>query len=292
MARHRAHNAAAIIGVVVLVIVLIVGALGAYRWLRSHWFAPTPPSAHCEVTLDQTTAQLSFEQARNATIIAAVAQQRGLPPRAVSIAYATTLQESRMENLDYGDRDSLGLFQQRPSMGWGTEAEIMDPYYSTGKFFDVMVTVDDWQNADIGDVAQEVQRSGYPDAYDQHIEKARMLASALTGQSPAAWSCVVRDSAAATPGDFITHLTQAYGSLVTSDLAPADQDSPARLTLTTPTEPLAWAVAAFAQSWSTQVGVTAVSVGDHQWAASADALPVWTEQPGSGVSPTTVSVTF
>ena len=64
--------------------------------------------------------------------IAAVGRDRGLPERAVVIALATAQQESRLRNLDYGDRDSLGLFQQRPSQGWGTEAQVQDPVYAAG----------------------------------------------------------------------------------------------------------------------------------------------------------------
>ena len=61
------------------------------------------------------------------------------------IALATAQQESRLRNLDYGDRDSLGLFQQRPSQGWGTEAQVQDPAYAAGKFYDWLVTVPGWE---------------------------------------------------------------------------------------------------------------------------------------------------
>jgi hypothetical protein len=113
----------------------------------------------------------------------------------VSIALATAYQESKIRNLDFGDRDSLGLFQQRPSMGWGTIKQIQDPYYATNKFYDALVQVDGYENMRITEAAQRVQRSGFPEAYEDHAEDGRALASALTGYSPHAFSCVVRNDA-------------------------------------------------------------------------------------------------
>ncbi|MBW8766298.1 MAG: hypothetical protein JF630_08775, partial [Geodermatophilales bacterium] len=92
-----------------------------------------------QCTLPTSSVVLTNEQAQNAITIAAVAHDRGLPERAVVIALATAQQESRLRNLPYGDRDSLGLFQQRPSQGWGTEAQVQDPVYAAGRFFDHLV---------------------------------------------------------------------------------------------------------------------------------------------------------
>ena len=86
--------------------------------------------------------EADLEQSGNAALIAAVAVQRGLPARAATIALATAYQESDLRNLEYGDRDSLGLFQQRPSQGWGTREEILDPHYAAGAFYDALVQVD------------------------------------------------------------------------------------------------------------------------------------------------------
>jgi hypothetical protein len=109
----------------------------------------------------------------------------------VSIALATAYQESKIRNLDHGDRDSLGIFQQRPSMGWGTEKQIKNPYYAANRFYDALMKVDGYQDMRITEAAQEVQRSGFPEAYEDHAADARALASALTGYSPAQFSCVV-----------------------------------------------------------------------------------------------------
>jgi murein DD-endopeptidase MepM/ murein hydrolase activator NlpD len=127
---------------------------------------------HADVTPDGSlppVASLDSEQARDAAIIIKVGQDRRVPPRGWVIAVATSLQESRLHNLpDLGprnDHDSIGLFQQRPSMGWGTPDQIADPVYAAGKFYDKLVTVPDWQALPLTVAAQDVQRSAYPDAY-------------------------------------------------------------------------------------------------------------------------------
>ena len=123
---------------------------------------------------------VTTEQARNAAVIADVAAKRGLPQRALVIALATAQQESGLRNLDYGDRDSLGLFQQRPSQGWGTAAQVRDPAYAAGKFFDHLVQVPAWRTGRLTDVAQTVQRSGFPLAYQKWEPMASVLATAVT----------------------------------------------------------------------------------------------------------------
>jgi hypothetical protein len=132
--------------------------------------------------VSRSSLTLTTEQVTNAVTIAAVAQDRGLPERAVVIALATAQQESRLRNLDYGDRDSLGLFQQRPSQGWGTEAQVQDPAYAAGKFFDQLVQVPGWETGRLTDVAQAVQRSGFPEAYQQWEPMATELAAVLVAK--------------------------------------------------------------------------------------------------------------
>ena len=139
---------------------------------------------------------LSTEQAENAALIAAIGVQRGLPARAVSIALATAYQESKIQNLDHGDRDSLGLFQQRPSQGWGTAEQIQNPRYAINRFYDELEKIDGFETMRITEAAQEVQRSGFPEAYEDHAEDGRALASALTGYSRAKFTCVVREEGA------------------------------------------------------------------------------------------------
>ncbi|MEJ1197830.1 MULTISPECIES: heavy metal transporter [unclassified Streptomyces] len=157
----------------------------------------------CEVVSAEdgrTTYEFTPEQAVNAATITAVGTARDLPERAVTIALATALQESTLRNIDYGDRDSLGLFQQRPSQGWGTPAEIMDPAYSAAKFYDELVEVPGYTRLPLTVAAQRVQRSGFPDAYAKHETDARLLAAALTGRSAATLTCEGRPGAARAQG--------------------------------------------------------------------------------------------
>ncbi|MBO8187015.1 heavy metal transporter [Streptomyces spirodelae] len=135
------------------------------------------------------TYELAPEQAANAATIAAVASRRGLPERAVTIALATAMQESKLRNIGHGDRDSIGLFQQRPSQGWGTADQIGDPVYSASRFYDHLVKVPGYSRLPLTVAAQRVQRSGFPQAYAKHEMNAALLTGALTGRRPATLSC-------------------------------------------------------------------------------------------------------
>ncbi|GLF94474.1 hypothetical protein [Streptomyces yaizuensis] len=143
--------------------------------------------------------ELTPAMAANAATISAVGTGRGLPERAVTIALATALQESALRNIDYGDRDSLGLFQQRPSKGWGSPEQILDPVYAAGKFYDGLVDVPGYARLPLTVAAQRVQRSGFPQAYAKHEPDAALLAAALTGRAGATLSCV--PGAASRAGD-------------------------------------------------------------------------------------------
>ncbi|MGW4286574.1 heavy metal transporter [Streptomyces sp. NPDC004673] len=143
---------------------------------------------------DSQSYEFTPEQAVNAATIAVVGTGRGMPERAVTIALATALQESGLRNIEHGDRDSLGLFQQRPSQGWGTERQIMDPAYSAGIFYAHLARVPDYSALPLTVAAQKVQRSGFPEAYAKHEQDAVLLAAALTGHSAATLTCEGRPS--------------------------------------------------------------------------------------------------
>ena len=176
----------------VLVAVVVVVGLGTGLLVRLG-AGPLPDPDGCTAQVGSEKVRLSPTQGKYAGLIAGIAVQRGLPARAVSIALATAFQESKLRNLPEGDRDSVGLFQQRPSQGWGTEAELMRPRYAINAFYDALVKIDGYQQMRITEAAQAVQRSGFPEAYEEHAAGARALASALTGYSKAAFSCVVDD---------------------------------------------------------------------------------------------------
>ncbi|MER8160058.1 C40 family peptidase [Streptomyces sp. NPDC094472] len=118
------------------------------------------------------------EQIPNAKIIQEEGDAMHVPPRGQVIAIATALQESRLRNLDHGDRDSLGLFQQRPS--WGTREQRQDPRYASRKFYSRLLKIDRWQQLPLTEAAQKVQNSGFPDAYAQWGPLATALQHALT----------------------------------------------------------------------------------------------------------------
>ncbi|MFE5550052.1 hypothetical protein ACFQ71_40780 [Streptomyces sp. NPDC056534] len=124
------------------------------------------------------------KQVPNAKIIVATGIEKRVPARGQIIALATALQESTLINLDHGDRDSLGLFQQRPSQGWGTREQILNPVYASGKFYDRLLQLRDWAHMPVTVAAQKVQRSGFPDAYAKHEPLATALQQAI---APPAW---------------------------------------------------------------------------------------------------------
>ena len=110
-------------------------------------------------------AELNADQLANATTIIQVGRSLQVPDRGLVVALATAMQESTLRNLTYGDRDSVGLFQQRPSSGWGTVAELTTPSVAAGKFFGALLQVPGWQDLPVTEAAQRVQRSAFPLAY-------------------------------------------------------------------------------------------------------------------------------
>ncbi|HEX6758926.1 MAG TPA: hypothetical protein VF086_11065 [Propionibacteriaceae bacterium] len=213
---------------------------------------------------------VDLEQAHFASIIAGVSVRRGLPPRAASIALATAFQESGIRNLDYGDRDSVGLFQQRPSQGWGTKQQLVDPHYATGKFYDALVKIKNWETADINDVAQEVQLSGHPEAYRDHEADARILASALTGQSPAGLSCLDRSGTSGDAKELRSSLQRTFGEL-------DDSTDGSVVTIRARSDRRAWVYAHFAVANAQSYGVITVKIGDRLWQTQDLNLPDWQE---------------
>ncbi len=176
----------------VLVVVVVVVGLGTGLLVRLG-VGPLPDPDGCTARVGSEKVRLDPTQGRYAGLVAAIAVQRGLPARAVSIALATAFQESKLRNVSHGDRDSVGLFQQRPSQGWGSAEQLRDPRYAINAFYDALVEIDGYQAMRITEAAQAVQRSGFPEAYEEHAAGARALASALTGYSPAGFSCVAGD---------------------------------------------------------------------------------------------------
>ncbi|RUL95260.1 hypothetical protein [Verrucosispora sp. FIM060022] len=127
----------------------------------------------------QSRIDLNGEQVANTKAIIAATKKAGMDERAAVVSIATALQESKLENLghlgDRNDHDSQGLFQQRPSSGWGTVEQITDPEYSTTAFLKGLKQVDGWQDMPLTRAAQTVQVSAYPDHYAQWEQQAADL---------------------------------------------------------------------------------------------------------------------
>jgi len=242
--------------------VALGGALGLKLLL-------TPsPSEPLGCTTVGTTYALDFEQASNATTITAVGKRLGLPDHAVTIALATALQESRLHNLPYGDRDSRGVFQQRPSQGWGTEAQVMTPRYAAAAFFQHLVVVPGWPTLPVTVAAQRVQRSGSPNAYAQWEAVARALARATTGEVAAGFSCRVPDPPKSTA-------TATLAQTMTLELGDASIGVPV-------TVPQGWTVSSWLVGHANQFGITSVAFGGEQWTSAGGAWQADTS-PTAGV---------
>jgi hypothetical protein len=216
--------------------------------------AALPAFPPCHATAGTESFGLDTDQAADAATIAAVAKRLDLPDHAVTIALATALQESKLYNLPYGDLDSLGLFQQRPSQGWGTPSQIMTPRYAAAAFFQHLEKVAGWQDLPIDQAAQAVQHSADADAYTQWDEEARVLAQALTGELPAAFSCQIPTKPVSpTP-------TAVYAADLSADLGPPTLSAPLAATR-------GWQVAGWLIGHAAQYGVTMVTVNGQRWTA-------------------------
>jgi LysM repeat protein len=143
---------------------------------------PTPAPAPAPVASAALT-ELTDEMRANARVIVQVGREQGVSDFGLVVALAAAMQESGLRNVDFGDRDSLGLFQQRPSMGWGTASEVMDPVFASRSFFGGagnphpgltrgLLDIPGWQHMTVAQAAQAVQLSAYPDSYGRWAESA------------------------------------------------------------------------------------------------------------------------
>lgn len=219
------------------------------------------------------TYELSPAQAANAATISAVGTTRGLPERAVTIALATALQESGLRNIDHGDRDSLGLFQQRPSQGWGTPEQIMDPVYSSGEFYEHLAEVPGYSRLPLTVAAQRVQKSGFPQAYAKHEPDAALLAAALTGRAPASLTCSLPSAAAGGPGDAAevrSGLARAFGKDVLPSTSSAGASAAGTVSVPVPVEDgtaprRGWELAHWAVAQAGPLRIEEVSYAGRVW---------------------------
>lgn len=244
--------------------VAVLAAVALVGWLIGAAVGSADERALGQCTIAGTPYSFSTDQVANAATIAAVGRERSIADRGITIALATALQESKLFNLDYGDRDSLGLFQQRPSQGWGTPEQVRDPRHAANAFYAELVTVPGWEQDRLTDVAQAVQRSGFPEAYQQWEPDAQALTAALGGQV-AALSCAIPDRALPDEdADGQADATQAALTAVATDLAPEVLDVTGG-TLALTAGPTPWITASWLVAHAERLGIVAVAHDGQRW---------------------------
>jgi hypothetical protein len=273
---------------VFLVVLAVVLGVGVALWRGS---GPLPDPEGCSAQLAAHRVELTTEQGENAALIAAIGVSRGLPARAVSIALATAYQESKIRNLTHGDRDSLGLFQQRPSQGWGTTEQVRDPYYAINAFYDALEKIDGYKSMRITEAAQKVQRSGFPEAYEDHAADARALASVLTGFSPGGhFTCVVKKpTERGSARQVMRQLERAYGDLDMARTGPR-QDVTVQLDPDDAGFRLGWSVAQFVVAYGVRLHPEAVAYTEKRWRTGRDSEKGWA--PGGKAEEGTVHISM
>jgi hypothetical protein len=266
-------------GVLTPGILLIVIALAVAGYLVTRQGKPLLSGSGCQAGRGAAAVALDPEQAAIAATIAGVAHRRSMPPHAVMVAYAAALQESKLHNLSYGDRDSVGVFQQRPSEGWGPAWKLKDPVYASTRFFQALASVPDYLHKPVYRAAQAVQRSADGSAYVQYQPEAAALAADFTGHSAHAvwcWSAgagpAKANLAAARQG-----LAHAFGPL-SSRRAATPGDDPAML-VRAPRPALGWAVAAWLVTHASSYGIHDVRYAGFHWRQSSGSSG-WTRDKG------------
>jgi hypothetical protein len=224
-----------------------------------------PVTASC-VAQANGEVDLDPEQMANAATISAVAIRRKLPARALVVALAAAMQESKLRNLPGGDRDSLGLFQQRPSEDWGTAQQIIDPRYAANAFFTALLKIKGWQDLPVTEAAQAVQRSAVPDAYARWADDAGVLTRALLGDATSAIACTLPTEPAkrgqAAAAALTSGLAADWGQLKT-----APTGAVVGVTLTAANDRTGWQYAHWLVAHAEEQGVKRVRFGDQEWTA-------------------------
>lgn len=243
-------------GIALLVVMIVLGALafGARTLWRAAQSVVRPDG--CEVS----SYFLELEQAQVASAIVGVVLKRELPARAAVLTIGAALQESKLRNIPagQGDRDSVGILQQRPSQGWGTPEQIADVRYATGKFLDALVRVPDWQEGALADVVQTVQISADGSAYARHEDQAQALTDALFGSTPAGVSCRFdKPDRSAQPA--------AVAAALTRDLPVS---APAVAARTVTATDAGWATAAWFVCNADRLGIESVRHDGKRWSYS------------------------
>ena len=268
-----------------LVVVLLVAGLlaGLGIWLLHKLGGISLfNQAQCTAVADGQSYTYDLEQMQNASTISAVGVKLGVPTFGIEVALATARQESKFNNLSGGDRDSIGLFQQRPSEGWGTVSQIMDTTYASTAFYNALLKVSDWQNLPLTVAAQDVQHSAYPDAYASHEQEASVLAAVFTGTAGGGLTCTLDgptfspqatdSSGLTTEGEAVVADAQKqWGTASVQDASGSNRTFalglPDSLSGSAQTQ-RGWAYANWAVSKAEALGITQVGYDGKTWSAS------------------------
>jgi hypothetical protein len=260
-------------GLAILLLILVLIGLGGYLLRQigqGRLSLPEGPTT-CQVTGPAgESVRLDGEQMANAATIAAVGWGRGMPDQAVLIALATSLQEAKLRNLDHqgkrNDHDSLGIFQQRPSQGWGTAEQILDQRHAAESFYAALRRVPGWEQMRVTEAAQQVQRSAHPEAYEKWVNEAQVLTQALAGRQGAAVTC----STSPRPEKSGPAAAKAAADQLKKDFGPR---APKVVTdrqvmrVSVADRQTGWQVAHWLVAHSEGTGVTKVTYADQQWSA-------------------------
>ncbi|GGK41088.1 hypothetical protein GCM10010124_37480 [Pilimelia terevasa] len=236
---------------------------------------------HCTVKASGEVA-LDADQTANAATIAAMGVRQEMPERAVVVALATALQESKLKNLPGGDRDSVGLFQQRPSMGWGSPKQIRNPRYAARKFYQGLAKVRGWERMRVTDAAQHVQRSAFPQAYEKWVDEAEVLTRALLGRATGAVACTVPRGDSPADGAATTSVLRGL-RLDWGDFATSGVDTHA-VTVAPGSARHGWRYAHWLVAHAAAHGVRAVSYAGLRWTAERGDWGASPEATGRGVT--------
>jgi hypothetical protein len=271
------------------VLVLALAGYAIYTSFR-HVTAALPPPG-CQAGTGAQAITLDTDQAAIAATIAGVAARHRLPRQAVTIAYAAALQESKLHNLDYGDRDSVGIFQQRPSEGWGSTAELEDPVYATTKFFAALTQVRGYTKMPVYQAAQDVQHSADGSAYAQWSGVAGQLAGYFTGKPPHGVSCWYSPAGSADVAGAVRRMAEAFGPpgrkavvVAISTNRSAQKNSGqknGRITAVLRVRrDAAWAVAGWLVAHAQAYGLSEVRYAGYEWKV-ADGSMGWQRDPAT-----------
>ena len=284
----RRPLAVAVIGSALVLLVAVAGYL-ALRSLQPRPVAAPPPPPGCQAGTGVSAIPMGTDQAGIAATIAGVAARHQLPRQAVTIAYATALQESQLQNLDYGTLDSVGVFQQRPSQGWGTTAELEDPVYATTKFFAALVRVPGYTTIPVDQAAQDVQHSADGEAYEQWVALATLMSGYFTGAPAAGVSCWFPVAGRADLAGVLKALTTTFGpagrgevlAAITTDRS-VEKKKYESVAVVRVRGDAGWAVASWLVAYAQQYGLSQVRYAGYVWRAADGSMGWQRDTPAPG----------